>query len=144
MKTVPVSLPTVLFLIFSLSVFSTIACAENISVMTETRYVQPTVLGIPQDILIEIVVGIIILYFVIRVIAWMQAKKKEQEAFVGSAKDTIAELQKESGRLKMKMEAAKNSYYKRELSEDQANKLLFEYKQKLMDVETELKRLGAP
>ena len=135
------------FIAFLLAPLTSLAYAENGTMITETRYVPPTILGIPQDQLIMIVVGVIVLYFIFRLVSLVRAKSKEKEdarkASVASAVDRVSSLKAERDRLRNMIEEAKKSYYKRELTEEQANKMLFEYKQKLMELEAELKRLGA-
>ena len=94
-----------------------------------------------RDTLILIIVAVLILYVIIRLLAMRRAKKRERQEAEVSEEDKIEELKKEKEKLEGMIERAKNSYYKRELSEAEAKKLMFEYKQRIIEIDGELKGL---
>lgn len=113
---------------------------RNITVTTE----EPPILGIlTRDQLIIIIIIIVALYVVARLLMWLYSKDRQKRRVEASAVDRVAELRGERDKLKGMMDSARKSFYKRELSEDETNKMIFEYKQRIIDVDAELKRLGA-
>jgi lysylphosphatidylglycerol synthetase-like protein (DUF2156 family) len=109
----------------------------------KTEIKEPLIFGVlTRDQLIVIIVAIVALYVVARLLMWLYSKDRQKRQAETSAVDRVAQLRGERDKLKGMMDSAKKSFYKRELSEGEANKLMFEYKQKIMDIEAELKRLG--
>ncbi len=121
-----------------------LALAENTTKL-EVELRDEPILGIfNRDFLIILILAILALYFLFRVWGMMRARKREKEEADLAEEMKVTQLKKERDKLKLLMEEAKKSYYKRELSEEGAKELLFDYKQRLMEVEGELKKLGEP
>ena len=128
--------------LFALLVLVGSAVAENGTILSEDfKQVDDPV----RNMLIIAVVTILVLYIVIRLLLWVYSKSKEKRALETSqqatAQDRLTQLQQEQQKLKAMIEKAKNSYYKRELSQEESNKLIFEYKQRLIETESELSQL---
>jgi len=121
-----------------------LALAENTTKL-EVELRDEPILGIfNRDFLIILILAILALYFLFRVWGMMRSRARAQEEEDLAEEMKVTQLKKERDKLKLLMEEAKKSYYKRELSEEGAKELLFDYKQRLMEVEGELKKLGEP
>ena len=107
------------------------------------RQEDTPILGIfNREMLILIILIILAGYILTRVWSMMRAKQREKEEAGLAEEMKVTQLKREREKMKLLMEEAKKSYYKRELSEEGAKELLFDYKQRLMEVEAELKKLG--
>jgi len=108
----------------------------------QERDIEVKVVSDPmRDLLIVIIVTVLVLYVIIRLLAIRRKRKREEEEAKASEYDKAERLRAEKAKLERMMEAAKKSYYKRELSEAEAKKLMFEYKQRIIEIGEELKVL---
>lgn len=120
----------------------TFVSAQNISQIQVSTDEDPIFGFLTREHLIILVVAIIVVYVLIRILLKLRERSVKKREGVISDKDRISNLQAEKKRLQNMTEAARKSFYKRELSEEEANKLMFEYKQQIIEIDGELKRLG--
>ncbi|MBN2517910.1 MAG: hypothetical protein JXB14_03615 [Candidatus Altiarchaeota archaeon] len=123
---------------------ATIASAQEAPVNTTVRVIpeEPLFGVITREQLILVVVLIVIVYIIVRIALKLRERNMKKAQAITSEKDRVMELRAEKKRLQEMMDMAKRSFYKRELTEEETNKLMFEYKEKMIAVDAELKRLS--
>ena len=103
---------------------------------------DPLVLGIfNRETLILLILAILALYVIIRLLAIRRKRKREEDEAEALEYDKADQLRAEKAKLERMIEAARKSYYKRELSEAEAKRLMFEYRQRIIEIDEELKVL---
>ncbi len=118
------------------------ARAQNASDMVKVEVKDPPMFGfITRELLVMIIIALFVLYLIVMIIKHLRKKRAEKAAVAMSKGDKIEQLKAEKAKLERMIEGAKKSYYKRELSEEEAKKLMFEYKQRILEVDEELRAL---
>ncbi len=117
-----------------------VAKAQNASEIIKVKIEEPPLLGfITRELLVKIIIGLFLLYLIIVIIRYLRRKRAERAAALISERERTEQLKAEKAKLERMIEGAKKSYYKRELSEEEAKKLMFEYRQRILEIDGELK-----